>query len=149
MPCTPQHTRAYHALRIQHAKPRSSTHHLRAIPHQAPAPITDGKLLRVFLVSDVHTDYAANAAWAARLHTRHQRNGQGYVCERRFCSAGCTCHNSINVLLLPGDVSDDPTILATTLRHCLAAFDHVVFVPGNHCLWVRSTSQSNGVHHVP
>lgn len=33
----------------------------------APA---NGSLLRVFLVSDVHTDYPANAAWAARLQQR-------------------------------------------------------------------------------
>lgn len=106
-----------------------------------------GQLLRVFLVSDVHTDYPANAAWASRLRTRFQRGGHGYVAGRQpLLLFGQRNLNSINVLLLAGDVSDDMGIMHTTLRDCAAAFDHVFFSPGNHCLWVRSTSQSTGRH---
>ena len=61
-------------------------------------------------------------------------------------AGNCTTRGwpSINALLLAGDVSDDLTILEQTLKDCVAAFDHVFFVPGNHCLWVRSTSQQTG-----
>ncbi len=42
-----------------------------------------------------------------------------------------------DVLLLAGDVSEDMNLLERVLRGCLERFAKVMFVPGNHDLWVR------------
>ncbi len=50
-------------------------HHRRRCP--PPCSASTGALLRVYLVSDVHTDYSANAAWVKGLKQRVSPN-QGY-----------------------------------------------------------------------
>jgi len=49
----------------------------------------------------------------------------------RKAEGGC-----YNVLVLPGDVSDDPGRLRAALEMFTARFDLVCFTPGNHDLWV-------------
>lgn len=71
--------------------------------------------MRVFAVSDVHVDYPANASWVADLS-----------------SADFTR----DVLILAGDVSDSLPRLGWCLETLAAKFATVLFVPGNHDLWV-------------
>jgi predicted phosphodiesterase len=71
--------------------------------------------MRVFALSDVHVDYDANARWVAAL------SGVDYLDD---------------VLILAGDVSDSLVRLERTLSTLVAKFRKVLFVPGNHELWV-------------
>ncbi|RYE39482.1 MAG: metallophosphoesterase [Hyphomicrobiales bacterium] len=71
--------------------------------------------MRVFAISDLHTDYEGNAAWVASLPIDDFRN---------------------DVLIVAGDITDSPTLFAHTLEQLVRRFAKVVFVPGNHDLWV-------------
>lgn len=71
--------------------------------------------MRVFAVSDIHIDYDANAKWVANLSTSDYQD---------------------DVLILAGDVTDTPSLLDWGLRTLARRFRKVLFVPGNHDLWV-------------
>jgi len=71
--------------------------------------------VRLFALSDIHIDHPANRQWVDDLSLHDHRH---------------------DVLILAGDVSDS----IVSLRWCLEAlarrFQTVLFVPGNHDLWV-------------
>lgn len=74
--------------------------------------------MRIFALSDLHVDYEENRRW---LHNLSRVDYQA------------------DLLILAGDISDMPALQQetfTALRRCFAA---VVFVPGNHDLWVHRT----------
>lgn len=71
--------------------------------------------MRVFAVSDIHVDFDENARWLADLSSGEYRD---------------------DVLILAGDVSDFIARLEWTLGLLAARFRRVLFVPGNHELWV-------------
>jgi predicted phosphodiesterase len=71
--------------------------------------------MRVFAVSDVHIDYEVNAAWVAGISAIEYRD---------------------DVLILAGDVTDILRLLDRCLSALVARFKKVLFVPGNHDLWV-------------
>jgi predicted phosphodiesterase len=71
--------------------------------------------MRVFALSDIHVDHDANAQWISGL------SSADYVSD---------------VLILAGDVSDSLESLATTLGVLAKKFRQVLYVPGNHELWV-------------
>jgi predicted phosphodiesterase len=71
--------------------------------------------MRVFAVSDLHADYAENMNWVSRLSRADYRD---------------------DVLLLAGDVSDLPGRLEDVFQQLTDRFAVVMFVPGNHELWV-------------
>lgn len=71
--------------------------------------------MRIFAVSDIHIDYPANARWLFGLSRADYTD---------------------DVLLLAGDVSDDPGLLERCFRELGARFKKVLYVPGNHDLWV-------------
>lgn len=72
--------------------------------------------MRVFAISDVHTDFKENLHLLAGLPTRSYRD---------------------DALMLAGDVSDNLTVLRSTFAILLERFRYVFFVPGNHELWIR------------
>jgi predicted phosphodiesterase len=72
--------------------------------------------MRVFTISDLHLDYAPNRDWVARL-SRHDH--QNYI------------------LILAGDVSDRLALLAEGFAELVRRFSTVLYVPGNHDLWVH------------
>jgi len=72
--------------------------------------------MRVFALSDVHIDYAANAQWIEALSAQDYRD---------------------DVLILAGDVSDSLDRLAACLYTLAHRFKQVLYVPGNHDVWVR------------
>jgi predicted phosphodiesterase len=83
-------------------------------------------MMRIFAVSDIHADYRANAQWVHGLSSWDYKN---------------------DVLLLAGDISDSLVVLAECLEALAVRFRHVLFVPGNHELWVlrdRSVCDSLG-----
>lgn len=71
--------------------------------------------MRVFAVSDVHVDYAVNAQWVESLSITEFQN---------------------DVLILAGDVSDSLGKLEKCFNTLARRFMKVLFVPGNHDLWV-------------
>lgn len=81
--------------------------------------------MRVFALSDIHIDYSANARWIAALSIAEYQD---------------------DVLILAGDVSDTQSLLDWCLTTLAKRFKKVMFVPGNHELWVvREDSQKNSL----
>ena len=71
--------------------------------------------MRVFALSDIHVDYDVNAKWVGNLSTSEYQN---------------------DVLILAGDVTDTRKLFAWCLSALAKRFRKVLFVPGNHDLWV-------------
>ncbi|KAK2989513.1 hypothetical protein RJ640_005405 [Escallonia rubra] len=72
--------------------------------------------LRLFVLSDLHTDYSENMTWVKSLSTtRHKKD----------------------VLLVAGDVAETCTKFVQTMSILKDRFEHVFYVPGNHDLWCR------------
>ncbi|HKX31126.1 MAG TPA: metallophosphoesterase [Blastocatellia bacterium] len=71
--------------------------------------------MRVFTLSDIHVDYSVNARWIEKLSTSEYRD---------------------DLLILAGDVSDSLRLLEWSLTTLAARFKQVLYVPGNHDLWV-------------
>src|SRR5215471_14221752 len=71
--------------------------------------------MRVFALSDIHIDYDVNAKWIANLSIAEYQE---------------------DVLILAGDVSDTSRLLEWCLCALAKRFKNVLFVPGNHELWV-------------
>jgi predicted phosphodiesterase len=71
--------------------------------------------MRVFALSDIHVDYETNAEWVRQLSWYDYRQ---------------------DLLILAGDVTHRLSLLAWCLRVLAQRFAHVLFVPGNHDLWV-------------
>jgi Icc-related predicted phosphoesterase len=72
--------------------------------------------MRVFAISDLHVDYAPNAQWVQQLSLGDYLN---------------------DVLIVAGDVSDRSERVQACLETLARRFWRVLFVPGNHDLWVR------------
>ncbi|KAI8102062.1 hypothetical protein M9434_007121 [Picochlorum sp. BPE23] len=90
-------------------------------------------MVKVFAISDVHTDYKENLAWI-ESHCQEVRgldHGQSTSQEEEE-----------RVLIVAGDVSDDLDIFRTTFEHLVSAYHHVFFVTGNHELWVRKKDRT-------
>ncbi len=71
--------------------------------------------MRVFALSDIHIDYEVNARWIKNLSTAEYQD---------------------DVLILAGDVTDTLRLLEWCLGTLRKRFKKVMFVPGNHELWV-------------
>ena len=72
--------------------------------------------MRIHAVSDVHVDYDINAQWVTQLSTREFQD---------------------DVLILAGDLSDSLSKLERALEGFARRFKQVLFLPGNHDLWVH------------
>lgn len=71
--------------------------------------------MRVFALSDIHIDYSGNQAWIADLSRVDYQD---------------------DVLILAGDITDFLPKLEWCFQTLAACFRQVLFVPGNHDLWV-------------
>jgi predicted phosphodiesterase len=76
--------------------------------------------MRVFATSDIHVDYDANAQWIRDLSIADYQD---------------------DVLILAGDVTDTLSLLEWSLATLAKKFGKVLFVPGNHDLWVVRDDQ--------
>ncbi len=72
--------------------------------------------MRIFALSDIHVDYAPNLEWVKGLSRFDFTN---------------------DLLILAGDVSHKRALLDQTLSTMTRRFKTVLFVPGNHDLWVQ------------
>lgn len=79
--------------------------------------------MRVFALSDIHVDYDVNMQWVRQLSRAE------YVDD---------------VLILAGDVSHRPALLSECLETLARRFRQVLFVPGNHDLWVLDDDVHGG-----
>ncbi|GFP99094.1 hypothetical protein PHJA_002053300 [Phtheirospermum japonicum] len=71
---------------------------------------------RVFVVSDLHTDYSENMSWVNSLSSHNHRD---------------------DVLVVAGDVAETYANFDLTMSIFKDKFKHVFFVPGNHDIWLR------------
>lgn len=72
-------------------------------------------VMRIFALSDLHVDHDVNAQWVRNLSRHDYRD---------------------DLLILAGDITHRQALLAWCFRTLAACFRHVLFVPGNHDLWV-------------
>jgi predicted phosphodiesterase len=81
--------------------------------------------MRIFALSDIHADYDVNAQWIASLSLADYQD---------------------DVLILAGDVTDIRRLLDWCLSTLAKRFKKVLFVPGNHDLWViREDREKNSL----
>src|SRR6202007_1195330 len=71
--------------------------------------------MRIHALSDLHIDYDENARWVANLSIAEYQD---------------------DVLILAGDVTDTRRLFEWCLSTLAKRFYKVLFVPGNHDLWV-------------
>lgn len=71
--------------------------------------------MRIFAVSDLHVDFIENARWVANISHRDFTD---------------------DLLILAGDVSESLRGLALTFSIVARRFRNVLYVPGNHDLWL-------------
>jgi len=76
--------------------------------------------MRIFALSDIHVDYETNARWVANISMSEYQD---------------------DILILAGDVTDTLTLLEWCLKTLTTRFKKVLFVPGNHDLWVVRESR--------
>lgn len=75
--------------------------------------------MRIFAMSDLHTDFAEN--W--RL--MRELSPEAFLAD---------------ALIVAGDIADNLEIIERTLKMLRARFKHVCYLPGNHELWVRDAA---------
>ncbi|NRB38884.1 MAG: metallophosphoesterase family protein [Pseudomonadales bacterium] len=80
--------------------------------------------MRIFTTSDIHIDFKPNREWMIHL-------------SREDYQQDC--------LILAGDISDKEEYLQLCFSTLVKVFKHVLFVPGNHDLWVKKTRWNNSL----
>jgi len=80
--------------------------------------------LRLFALSDIHVDYPVNAQWIADL-SRYD-----------FTE---------DAIILAGDVSHEKSRVETTLDNLCTRFAHVLFIPGNHDIWITKQETMSSI----
>jgi predicted phosphodiesterase len=78
---------------------------------------------KVYVISDLHTDYKENLSWVER-HVEEDAK------------------HSKDILIVAGDVSDDLNVLRRTLQPLASAYHKVFYTVGNHELWVRRADRA-------
>jgi 3',5'-cyclic AMP phosphodiesterase CpdA len=80
--------------------------------------------MRVFAISDLHVDYAANRDWVLQLPLAEYHD---------------------DVLIVAGDISDSLAAIDECLAALTCRFSRVMYVPGNHELWVHRDHVSSSL----
>jgi predicted phosphodiesterase len=76
-------------------------------------------ILKVFTISDIHVDFEENFRWFNDL----------------------SCVEYVNdLLILAGDVTNVIPLFEKTLKNLRNRFSEVLYIPGNHDLWVRRSN---------
>ena len=78
-------------------------------------------MTRVFAISDIHVDYSENLKWIQNLS------------EFEY---------SKDILILAGDVTDRLPLMEKTFLNLRDKFKNVLYVPGNHDLWIRRSEET-------
>lgn len=85
-------------------------------PQIMPSTKVETTSLRIFVVSDLHTDYPENMDWVRNLSGKRYKS---------------------DALLVAGDVAETLNNFVLTMSFLKDRFRHVFYVPGNHDLWCR------------
>jgi len=85
-----------------------------------------GRPVRVFAISDIHLDYEENRRWLHNLSRVDYR---------------------ADILILAGDISDVVLLLMEGFEALQRRFAHVLYVPGNHDLWVHRNGGGDSLAH--
>lgn len=80
--------------------------------------------MRVFALSDIHTDFPDNMRWIRDLSSSDYTE---------------------DALILAGDIAHHPAVLERTFDILLPKYARICFVPGNHDLWVRESDGINSL----
>lgn len=81
--------------------------------------------MKVFVISDIHIDYAENKEWLLNLSDEDYKD---------------------DILLLAGDLTENLNSLSQSFESLVRKFRKVLFVPGNHELWVgRDDNRSHSL----
>ena len=80
--------------------------------------------MRIFALSDLHVDYSQNRQWVQALSVADYQN---------------------DVLILAGDLTDNYARLAECFEQLAGRFRSVVYVPGNHELWVMRSKEPSSL----
>jgi len=96
------------------------------IPKQETPPPLSAATMRVYAISDLHTDYEANMEWVKSLSPSLYQ---------------------AHTLIVAGDVADSLENFTITMRILKEKFRHVFFVAGNHDLWCKD-SEGNDLDSV-
>ena len=80
--------------------------------------------MRVFVVSDVHVEHQKNLEWVESI---------------------CSSSHQNDVLICPGDISDNMELVERTLVAFKAKFADVFYTPGNHELWIMKPDRDQGI----
>lgn len=72
--------------------------------------------MRIWTVSDLHIDYPDNAQFVEQIAVGPYLN---------------------DLLIIPGDITHDFSLLQHYLKHLSTCFHKVLFIPGNHDLWIH------------
>ncbi|MCJ1425709.1 hypothetical protein MMC29_003609 [Sticta canariensis] len=78
--------------------------------------------MRVWSVSDIHSDYKENLAWIENLSLDEYQD---------------------DTLIVAGDVSDSPDVIRQSLKLFCERWREVFYVFGNHELWVRGKERDD------
>ena len=78
--------------------------------------------MRVFAVSDLHVDFDDNARWLVSLSEQDYRS---------------------DILILAGDIADSTRLVEWGLSQLVRRFAAVLYVPGNHELWVARGEEAD------
>ena len=78
-------------------------------------------MVRVLAVSDLHVDHPSNLEWVVKLSDTEYQD---------------------DVIIVAGDVTHKLSLLEETLAILQAKFADVFFTPGNHDLWLDSSSSA-------
>ncbi|GAB4195565.1 MAG: metallophosphoesterase [Wenzhouxiangellaceae bacterium] len=78
--------------------------------------------MRIFAISDLHIDYEANEEWVNQLSRDDYQE---------------------DVLILAGDLTDRLTLLGRAFEKLRSCFKTVLYVPGNHELWVLRSGEKS------
>lgn len=89
-----------------------------AIPMQDCQPPLSSSTMRVYAISDLHTDYDPNMEWVKSL------SSSMYL---------------PHTLIVAGDVAETLQTFVTTMTILKEKFENVFFVCGNHDLWCKTT----------
>lgn len=84
-------------------------------------------VVRLWCVSDIHTDIKENLQWVKRLSDTEYLN---------------------DALIVAGDVSDSMDTLELTLATLKRKYADVFFVPGNHDLWTDDVDSISKLHQI-
>lgn len=72
--------------------------------------------MRIYAISDLHLEYSENLYWLNQISKFDYQN---------------------DILIVAGDISDSLDLIKLAFDELIHRFAHVLFVPGNHDLWLR------------